>query len=160
MKIRYRRIKNSDGSVVDKIERLPQGDWLDLRNRERISVLSGEYHEIPLGIAMELPDGFEAIVVPRSSTYRKYGLLLVNLPKGVVDESYNGDTDEWHFPAECHKAVEIQANTRICQFRIQPNQFATPWQKIKWLFTRKIEFVEVDCLGNVARGGLGSTGSN
>lgn len=160
MRIRYRRLMNSEGSVVDKIERLPQGDWIDLRTKERISVLQGEYHEIPLGIAMELPKGFEAIVVPRSSTYRKYGLLQVNLPKGVVDESYNGDTDEWHFQSECHKAVEIPANTRICQFRIQPNQFATPWQKIKWLFTRKIEFVEVDCLGNVARGGLGSTGSN
>lgn len=159
MKIRYRRIKNSDGSVVDKIERLPQGDWLDLRNRERISVLSGEYHEITLGIAMELPAGFEAIVLPRSSTYRRWGLLLAN-GQGIIDESYRADTDEWHFLAVCQKAVEIPANTRICQFRIQPNQFATPWQKIKWLFTRKIEFVEVDCLGNVPRGGLGSTGSN
>lgn len=74
-------------------------------------------------------------------------------------KSYNGDFDEWHFLAVCQKAVEIPANTRICQFRIQPNQFATPWQKIKWLFTRKIEFIEVDCLGNVARGGLGSTGN-
>lgn len=159
MKIRYRRLMNGDGNVVDKIERLRQGDWLDLRTKERISVLSGEYHEIPLGIAVELPAGFEAVVVSRSSTYRKFGLLLAN-GQGVIDESYNGDTDEWHFLAICHKAVEIPANTRICQFRVQPNQFASPWQKIKWLFTRKIEFVEVGCLGNVSRGGLGSTGVN
>ena len=84
MKIRYRRIKNSDGSVVDKIERLPQGDWIDLRTCERISVLSGEYHQIPLGIAMELPKGFEALVLPRSSTYRRWGLLLAN-SQGVID---------------------------------------------------------------------------
>lgn len=159
MKIRYRRIKNSNGEVVDKIERLPQGDWIDLRTKERISVLSGEYHEIPLGVAMELPAGFEAIVEPRSSLFRRYGLISAN-SVGIIDASYKSDTDEWHFLAICQKAVEIPANTRICQFRIQPNQFATPWQKIKWLFTRKIEFVEVDCLGNVARGGLGSTGTN
>lgn len=158
MKIRYRRIKNSDGSVVDKIERLPQGDWIDLRTKERISVLSGEYHEIPLGIAMELPKGFEAWVVPRSSTPKKWGLRKAN-SKAVIDFKFAGDTDEWHFLADCTKAVEIPANTRICQFRIALSQFATPWQKIKWLFTRKIEFVEVDCLGNVARGGIGSTGN-
>lgn len=84
MKIRYRRIKNSNGEVVDKIERLPQGDWIDLRTKERISVLSGEYHEITLGIAMELPKGFEAVVLPRSSTYRIYGMLLAN-GQGIID---------------------------------------------------------------------------
>lgn len=159
MKIRYRRLMNSEGEFVEKIKIMPQGDWIDLCTKERISVLGGEYHQIPLGIAMELPQGFEAVVLPRSSTYRRWGLLPANA-QGVIDESYKSDTDEWHFLAVCQKAVEIPANTRICQFRIQPNQFATPWQKIKWLFTRKIEFVEVDILGNVARGGLGSTGSN
>lgn len=84
MKIRYRRIKNSDDKVVDKIERLPQGDWIDLRTKERISVLSGEYHQIPLGIAMELPKGFEAVVLPRSSTFKNFGLLLGN-SQGVID---------------------------------------------------------------------------
>ena len=102
MKIRYRRIKNSEGGVVDKIERLPQGDWVDLRTKEKISVLSGEYHQIPLGIAMELPKGFEAVVLPRSSTYRRWGLLLAN-GQGVIDESYKSDTDEWHFLAVCQK---------------------------------------------------------
>ncbi len=84
MKIRYRRIKNSDGSVVDKIERLPQGDWIDLRTKERISVLQGEYHQIPLGVAIELPKGFEAVVLPRSSSYKKWGVVLAN-SQGVID---------------------------------------------------------------------------
>lgn len=159
MKIRYRRIKNSNGEVVDKIERLPQGDWIDLRNRDRVSLLGGEYAQIPLGIAMELPKGFEAVGALRSSSPKRWNIRMANLPF-VIDESFCGDTDEWHAIVDCVRAVEIPFNTRICQFRIQPSQFATPWQKIKWLFTRKIEFVEVDCLGNVARGGIGSTGSN
>lgn len=158
MKIRYRRIKNSNGEVVDKIERLPQGDWIDLRTRERVSLLSGEYCEIPLGIAMELPNGFEVIGSLRSSTPKKWHLRM-STPLFVIDYSYRGDTDEWHAIVDCVHAVEIPANTRICQFRIQPSQFATPWQKIKWLFTRKIEFVEVEVLGNVARGGIGTTGT-
>lgn len=157
MKIRYRRIKNSEGNVVDKIERLPQGDWIDLRTKERISLLSGEYHAIPLGIAMELPKGLEALVLPRSSTPKRWHLRIANA-QAVIDCSYNGNNDEWHFLADCVEAVEIPFNTRICQFRIQPSQFATPWQKIKWLFTRKIEFVEVDVLDNPNRGGIGSTG--
>lgn len=159
MKIRYRRIKNSNGDVVDKIERLPQGDWIDLRIRENVSLLAGEYQSLPLGIAMELPKGIEAWAVPRSSTPKKHHIMLAN-SKGVIDCSYNGDNDEWHFPAYCFAATEIPFNTRICQFRLQPSQFATPWQKLRWLFVRKIEFVEVDCLGNVDRGGIGSTGTN
>ena len=158
MKIRYRRIKNSDGQVVDKIERLPQGDWIDLRTRERVSLLSGELAYIPLGIAMELPKGFEAVGVPRSTTPRKWKLRMANC-QFVIDGSFAGDNDEWNFIADCKEAVEIPYNTRICQFRIQPSQFATPWQKIRWLFTRKIEFVEVEVLGNVNRGGIGSTGN-
>ncbi len=153
MKIRYRLL----GKDAMPVERNGKGDWIDLATKERISVLSGEYHEIPLGIAMELPAGFEALVKPRSSEFRAYGMLLVDSPS-AIDNSYNGDNDEWHFIAYTTRAVEIPAGMRIAQFRIQPSQFATPWQKIKWLFTSKIEFEQVSVLGNINRGGIGSTG--
>lgn len=158
MKIRYRRIKNSEGNVVDKIERLPQGDWIDLRTRERISLLAGEYMAIPLGIAMELPKGFEAVGVSRSSTPKKWKLRMAN-GQFVIDCTFAGNNDEWHFLADCKESTDIPFNTRLCQFRIQPSQFATPWQKLRWLFVRKIEFVEVDVLNNPDRGGIGSTGT-
>lgn len=104
----------------------------------------GEFKAIPLGVAMELPKGYEALVAPRSSTFKKYGVLLAN-SLGIIDESYKGDNDEWHFLAYAVKDTIIRKNERICQFRIIKHQ-------------PKIKLIEVKRLGNADRGGIGSTG--
>lgn len=129
---------------IDKVEKLAVGDWVDLRAAKDTHINKGELCNIPLGIAMELPKGYEAIVAPRSSTFKKYGILMAN-SIGIIDNTYCGDNDEWCFPAYATKDVEIPANTRIAQFRIQLNQPV-------------INFIEVDTLGNNNRGGFGSTG--
>ena len=107
-------------------------------------ILPGEYIEIPLGISIQLPPGYEAIVAPRSSTFRNYGILLVN-SIGVIDESYCGDDDEWRFPAYGTREAVIPKDARIAQFRIIEHQTG-------------VDFVTVPTLGNKSRGGLGSTG--
>lgn len=113
---------------------------------------------LPLGIAMMLPKGYEAIVAPRSSTFGHYGLVERN-SIGIIDNTYSGDNDEWRFPAIAFKEVTIPEGERICQFRIQLSQKATIWQKIKWLLSSGIRIVEVDTLGGTNRGGFGSTGT-
>lgn len=92
-KIRIRYLRD-----INKIERFNTGDWIDLRAAEDVSMTAGEFKLIPLGVAMELPEGYEALVAPRSSTFKNLGILLAN-SIGVIDESYCGDNDEWHFPA-------------------------------------------------------------
>lgn len=160
---------------------LSQGDWIDLRSAETISfkfpqaesrkikVVDGkqvsyrnvqcEEKMIPLGVAIKLPEGFEAIMAPRSSTYKDFGMIARN-SIGIIDNSYCGNQDEWKFPAvalkESKKAIE--KGDRICQFRIQLTQKATFWQKLKWLLSSGVELVEVDDLSDNNRGGLGSTG--
>ena len=129
---------------VQKIERFNVGDWIDLRAAEDIEMKAGEFKLIPLGVAMELPEGYEALVAPRSSTFKKLGILMAN-SIGIVDESYKGDGDEWHFPAYAVKDTFIRKNERICQFRIIQHQ-------------PLIHLLEVDHLGNADRGGIGSTG--
>ena len=136
------RIKYMRG--VQKIERFNVGDWIDLRAAEEISMKAGEFKLIPLGVAMELPRGYEALVAPRSSTFKKLNILLAN-SIGIIDESYKGDNDEWHFPAYAVKDTVIRKNERICQFRIIQHQ-------------PLIHLKEVECLGNDDRGGIGSTG--
>lgn len=121
------------------------GDWIDLRAGKEIIMRAGEYKAIPLGVAMELPKGYEAIIAPRSSTFKNYGIMMAN-SIGIVDESYKGDNDEWHFPAYAVRDTMIAADERICQFRIVKHQ-------------PKIGFKQVTRLGNRNRGGFGSTGS-
>lgn len=132
----------------DDIERLRyidgKSDWIDLRASERVVFKAGEYKLIPLGVAMELPKGYEAHVVPRSSTFKNYGLLQTN-SCGVIDGSYCGDNDMWHVPMYATRDVTVEKNDRICQFRIEKNQ-------------PKIVFEECAALGNENRGGFGSTG--
>ncbi len=134
----------------DKIEHLTyidnKSDWIDLRAAEDVVMKAGEFKLIPLGVAMELPKGYEAHIVPRSSTYKNFGLIQTN-HTGIVDESYSGDNDQWFFPAYALRDTEIHVNDRICQFRIMEHQ-------------PKISFVETDRLGNEDRGGIGSTGIN
>lgn len=129
---------------VQKIEKLEVGDWIDLRAAEDVDMKTGEYKMFPLGVAMQLPKGYEAIVAPRSSTFKKYGIILVN-SFGIIDESFCGDNDEWQYLAYAMRDTHIPKNERICQFRIVKHQ-------------PEIELIEVEELGNQDRGGIGSTG--
>lgn len=135
---------------TDKIDRLEyidgKSDWIDLRAAEDVTLKAGEFKLIPLGIAMELPQGYEAHVVPRSSTFKNFGIIQTN-SMGVIDESYCGDNDQWFFPAYALRDTRICVGDRICQFRIMEHQ-------------PKIQFDEVLFLGNEDRGGHGSTGVN
>ncbi len=136
-------IKYKEG--MKEIEMFLNGDWVDLRCAEDTHLKAGEFKYIPLGVAMELPTGYEAIVVPRSSTFKKYGIIQVN-SVGVIDNSYCGDNDWWHFPALAMRDTFIPKNDRICQFRLLPNQFPLKFNRVE-------RFVNPD------RGGLGSTGN-
>jgi dUTP pyrophosphatase len=134
----------------DEIERLDyidgKSDWIDLRASEEVELKAGEFKLIPLGVAMQLPEGYEAHLLPRSSTFKTWGLLQTN-SMGVVDCSYCGDNDMWRMPVYATRDTVIHVNDRIAQFRIMENQ-------------PKIVFTEVETLGNNDRGGFGSTGQN
>lgn len=134
--------------LSDKIEKLRyiggKSDWIDLRAAERVELKAGEFKLIPLGIAMQLPKGYEAHIVPRSSTFKNYGIIQTN-HCGIVDESYCGNNDQWFMPAYALRDTVIEVNDRICQFRIFEHQPA-------------LVFDEVEDLGNTDRGGHGSTG--
>lgn len=131
---------------IEKIAKIDQGDWIDLRAAEDVVLKAGEFKLIPLGVAMELPKGYEAHIVPRSSTYKKFGIIQTN-HQAVIDESYCGDNDQWFYPAYALRDTEIKKNDRICQFRIMEKQ-------------PKLDFIEVEILNNKDRGGIGSTGVN
>ncbi|KKB71726.1 MULTISPECIES: dUTP diphosphatase [Bacillus] len=138
------KIKYADETQT-RISKIEQGDWIDLRAAEDVSIPKDEFKLIPLGVAMELPEGYEAHVVPRSSTYKNFGVIQTN-SMGVIDESYKGDNDFWFFPAYALRDTEIKKGDRICQFRIMKKMPA-------------VELVKVDHLGNENRGGHGSTGT-
>lgn len=139
IKIRY---------VSDQIEKLNyidgKSDWIDLRAAEDVTLKAGEFKLISLGVCMQLPKGYEAHIVPRSSTYKNFGVIQAN-HMGVVDGSYCGNNDIWRFPALAMRDTEIHVGDRICQFRIMENQ-------------PKIVFEEVESLDGADRGGFGSTG--
>ncbi len=123
-----------------------KSDWIDLRAAADVSLKKDEFKLIPLGIGMKLPEGYEAHVVPRSSTFKNFGIIQTN-HCGIIDESYCGDNDQWFFPAYAMRDTEIKKNDRICQFRIMEHQPA-------------FDLVTVEKLGEVDRGGHGSTGKN
>ena len=127
-----------------KIEKIEQGDWIDLRAATDVILFAEEFAIIPLGVAMEIPEGYEAHIAPRSSTFKRWGILQTN-SVGVIDNSYSGDNDQWGMPVYATRRTEINAGDRVCQFRIVKKQPA-------------IEFEEVETLGNPDRGGFGSTG--
>lgn len=129
---------------IDKIQKISVGDWIDLRSAETVELKKGEYALIRLGVGMILPDGYEAHVLPRSSTPSKFGIVCAN-SMGIIDNSYSGDADEWKFPAVAIRDTVIHKNDRICQFRIVKNQPG-------------ITFEVVDHLRENSRGGIGSTG--
>lgn len=137
------KIKYFD-SDLEPIEKIAVGDWIDLRASRNIYLKCGETGLIPLGVGMILPDGYEAYVLPRSSTPFKFGIISAN-SMGVIDNSYSGDADEWHFPAVAIRDTVIHKGDRIAQFRIVKNQPV-------------IEFEVVEHLNEKSRGGIGSTG--
>lgn len=129
---------------IDKLNKTSKGDWIDLRAAESVELKEGEYRLIKLGIGMRLPEGYEAHVIPRSSTFSNFGVIQTN-HFGLIDNIYCGDNDEWMFPAMAMRDTVINKNDRICQFRIEKCQ-------------PKITFEEVESLSTISRGGVGSTG--
>lgn len=138
------KIKVKYHSNIYPLEKRENGDWIDLRVAEDVYMKAGEFKLISLGVSMQLPDGYEALIVPRSSTFKNWGVLQTN-HCGVIDNSYCGDNDVWMFPALATRDVFIEKNSRICQFRIQ--------QKMQY-----VSFETVDNLGNPDRKGFGSSG--
>ncbi len=133
---------------TDEIEKLTyiggKSDWIDLRAARRVELKAGEFKLIPLGVAMALPEGYEAHVVPRSSTFKNFGIIQTN-SMGIIDNSYCGPNDQWFFPAYALRDTVIEVNDRICQFRIMENQ-------------PELVFSEDSLEDNHDRGGHGSTG--
>ena len=131
---------------LGKIEKFPVGDWIDLRSAETVAMVAGDFKIISLGISMKLPEGYEAHVLPRSSTFKKWGILLTN-SMGIIDESYCGERDIWGFPALAMRPTTIFKGDRICQFRIMKKM-------------PEVKFTEVDHMEDKNRGGFGSTGKD
>ena len=139
------KVKYHD-SEIDKLVQKEGSDWIDLRAAETVTIKKGEIATISLGVSMQLPQGYEAHVVPRSSTYKTWKVLQTN-SFGVIDESYCGDNDIWKFQCIATEDTIIEKNSRICQFRIEKKQ-------------PQVTFEEVGSLNNEDRGGFGSTGIN
>lgn len=138
------KIKVKYFTDIEPIIQQHEGEWYDLRAAEDVFMAKGDFRLIPLGVAIELPEGYEAIVAPRSSTFKNFGIIMTN-SIGVIDNSYSGDNDQWHFPALAMRETKIHKGDRICQFRI--------------LYQQPQAVVEtVTTLGNANRGGIGSTG--
>lgn len=136
-------IKYSSG-LVERLQKFKIGDWIDLRAAETLEMKKGDYKLISLGVSMQLPDGYEAHIVPRSSTFKNFGIIQTN-SHGIIDNSFCGTNDVWHFPAYALRDTKIELNSRICQFRIQKKM-------------PEIEFSEVEVLKGQDRKGFGSTG--
>mgnify|MGYP002522118241 CR=1 FL=1 len=131
--------------AIEKLEKINVGDWIDLRTAEDVYMNKGDFRIISLGVSMKLPKGYEAHIVPRSSTFKNFGVIQTN-SMGVIDNSYCGTNDVWGFPAYAIRNTIIEKGSRICQFRIVKSQ-------------PSIEFTECDNLDIVDRGGFGSTGT-
>ena len=150
------KVKIKYHADIPKLRSAHVGEWIDLYSAEDKFIPLGEYGLISLGVSIELPEGYEAIVAPRSSTFKNFGIVC-SCSFGVIDYLYKGDNDVWMFPAICKKdmtnkdkdfarqGTQIRKGDRIAQFRIQEQQIP-------------FEFEEVAVLGNPDRGGIGSTG--
>ena len=149
-----------------------QGEWIDLRAANDIELSAPyavqarkdkgreiifDHAVVPLGVAMMLPKGYEAIVDSRSSIFKNFSVVLVN-GQGIIDNTYCGDNDQWFAHVVAFAKTKIEKGDRICQFRIQLSQKATVWQKLKWLFTNGVRIKVVNRLGNPSRGGHGHSG--
>jgi len=148
----------------DKCKLESHGNWIDLKSSETLVMETGQHKLIKLGVSMKLPKYFQANIVPRSSTYKQFGLIQAN-HYGVIDgpdsksDGYSGNDDIWRFNAICYQGgMKINAGDRICQFEIRPTM-QTPWYMwLKWIFSSELVFVEVDDLETENRGGFGSSG--
>ena len=129
---------------IHPLEKTDRGDWIDLRVAEDVEMKAGEFKILSLGVSIKLPDGYEAHIVPRSSTFKHWGIIQTN-HMGVIDNSYSGDNDVWMFPALATRDVLIEKNSRICQFRIVKKM-------------DDVSLITVDKLDDANRGGLGSSG--
>lgn len=130
---------------IHPLEKTAKGDWIDLRAAEDVELAAGESKCISLGVSMKLPEGYEALVIPRSSTFKHWGIIQTN-HIGLIDNSYCGNDDVWMFPALATRDVLIEKNSRICQFRIQKKM-------------DDLNFIPVDEMEDENRGGFGSTGT-
>lgn len=137
------KIKYHDADM-ERLQKISQGDWIDLRAAETVELKRGEFKLISLGVSMKLPDGYEGHVVPRSSTYKNFKVIQAN-SMGVIDNSYSGDDDVWMFPAIALEDTKIEKGDRICQFRMVKSM-------------TKVRLDEVNYLDDQPRGGFGSTG--
>lgn len=170
MKIKVKKLN----PLINLPSFIKKGDWVDLEAAEEIYMRAPyaknrtneaveqkqiyfNSYLIPLGIAMQLPEGYEAIICSRSSSFKKWGIIQTN-SIGVIDNSYCSNEDEWKLPVIAFKNQKIKQGERVCQFRVQLSQKASMIQKIKWLLDSKIEFEECEDLNNEVRGGFGSTG--
>jgi len=140
LKVKYHDIK------LPKINKIQQGDWVDLCAAEDVAMEAGDFKLISLGISVKMPHTYEMHIVPRSSTFKHFGILQTN-HMGIIDNSYCGDEDVIKFPALAMRDTEIKFGDRICQFRLVQNQ-------------KKLSIVEVETLGSKSRGGFGSTGKS
>lgn len=131
---------------IDKIKKISKGNWIDLRASETIELKAGEFAIIPLGVSMKLPEGYEAHLVPRSSTFKKWGIIQTN-HMGVIDNSYSGENDVWGMPVLAFRDTVIHENDRICQFRIMK-------------IMGDVNIREVERMSDTNRGGFGSTGAS
>jgi dUTP pyrophosphatase len=129
---------------IEPLKKTEKGDWIDLRAAEDVELKAGDFKLISLGVSMKLPEGYEALVIPRSSTFKTWGIRQTNCV-GLIDNSYCGDNDVWMFPAEATRDVLIEKNSRICQFRIQKKM-------------EDFTFVPVEKLESIDRGGFGTSG--
>lgn len=150
----------------DTTLKCPQACKMHIRGKnkdntgERTRDVIFDYQLLPLGVAMEIPKGYEAHLLPRSSTFKKWGIIQTN-SEGIIDNSYAGNNDEWLLPVIATRDITIPKGTRIAQFRICLKQNATLWQKLKWLLTpRKVKLISVDSLDNPDRGGIGNGTDN
>ena len=150
------RIKYFDKAT--KLKKITKGNWIDVYANKDVFVKCGERAMVPLGFALELPEGWEGHLAPRSSTFKTWGIIQTN-SVGVVDDTYIGDNDQWHMPVYCLQGKEIESENgeevkgtwirkgdKIGQFRIME-------------VMPEIEFEEVESFGNKDRGGFGTTGT-
>jgi len=132
---------------IDPLQQIKIGDAIDVRAAKDINLKYMESTHIPLGFACELPKGYLALLMPRSSTFDKYGIIQTN-SIGLIDESYCGDNDEWAMPVVALRTdIHIPKNERIAQFLVIHKEEA-------------MNILATTHLGNANRGGFGSSGRN
>lgn len=154
------RIKYFEGAI--KLKKIAKGNWIDVYSNKDVFVKLGERAMIPLGFALELPNGWEAHLAPRSSTFKSWGIIQTN-SVGVVDDTYIGDNDQWHMPVYCLQGKHMEKSMELVEENIKPEgTWISKGDKIGQFrimeVMPEIEFEEVEYFGNVSRGGFGSTG--